>query len=64
MTTISILPVDDHPVVREGCRRLLERRPGFHVTAEAEDAPRAYQTCKAVKPDVIVMDLTLEGAWS
>lgn len=62
MTSISILLVDDHPVVREGYRRLLEREPGFRVTAEAEDAAKAYQAYKAVKPDVVVMDLTLEGA--
>lgn len=62
MTPITILLVDDHPVVREGYRRLLEREPGFRVTAEAEDAATAYQAYKAVKPDVVVMDLTLEGA--
>lgn len=62
MTSISILLVDDHPVVREGYRRLLEREPGFRVTAEAEDAAKAYQAYKAVNPDVVVMDLTLEGA--
>lgn len=62
MTSISILLVDDHPVVREGYRRLLEREPGFRVTAEAEDAAKAYQAYKAVKPNVVVMDLTLEGA--
>lgn len=62
MTSISILLVDDHPVVREGYRRLLERQPGFRVTAEADDAAKAYQAYKATTPDVVVMDLTLEGA--
>lgn len=62
MTSISILLVDDHPVVREGYRRLLERQPGFHVTAEADHAGKAYQAYKATKPDVVIMDLTLEGA--
>lgn len=62
MRSISILLVDDHPVVREGYRRLLERQPGFRVTAEADDATKAYQAYKTVKPDVVVMDLTLEGA--
>jgi len=36
MTAVSILLVDDHPVVREGYRRLLERQAGFRVSAEAE----------------------------
>lgn len=62
MTPISILLVDDHPVVREGYRRLLERQPSFRVTAESDDAAKAYQAYKAAKPDVVVMDLTLEGA--
>ena len=42
MTRISILLVDDHPVVREGYRRLLESRPKFSVCAEAEDVAQAF----------------------
>ena len=38
MKAVSLLLADDHPVVREGCRRLLERQPGFSVCAEAVDA--------------------------
>ena len=60
--TISILLVDDHPVVREGYRRLLEMRQQFAVCAEAEDVAQAYIAYKAHKPDVVVMDLTLQGA--
>lgn len=62
MTPISILLVDDHPIVREGYRRLLERQPGYSVCAEAEDASKAYQLYKELKPDVVIMDLTLNGA--
>lgn len=62
MNGISILLVDDHPVVREGYRRLLERQPGFRVCAEAEDAGGAYQAYKANKPDVVIMDVGLQGA--
>jgi two-component system, NarL family, invasion response regulator UvrY len=61
MTEISILLVDDHPVVREGYRRLLERREGFRVVAEAEDAVSAYRVYRAAKPDIVVMDLTPPG---
>jgi len=60
--TISILLVDDHPVVREGYRRLLEMRQQFAVCAEAEDVAQAYIAYKAHKPEVVVMDLTLQGA--
>lgn len=62
MTGLTILLVDDHPVVREGYRRLLERQPGFRVCAEADDAQSAYQAYKDFKPDVVVMDIALPGA--
>lgn len=62
MTRISILLVDDHPVVLEGYRRLLESRPKFSVCAEAEDVAQAYLLYKSHKPDVVVMDLSLQGA--
>ena len=61
MSEIGILLVDDHPVVREGYRRLLERHAGFCVVAEAEDAASAYRAYRAAKPDVVVMDLALPG---
>jgi two-component system invasion response regulator UvrY len=62
MTGIEILLVDDHPVVREGYRRLLERQPGYHVAAEAECSDTAYRAYKAARPDVVVMDLSMPGA--
>lgn len=61
MTGVSILLVDDHPVVREGYRRLIERKPGLVVAAEAATAAEAYRAYRAVAPDVVVMDLTLPG---
>lgn len=61
MSDIQILLVDDHPVVREGYRRLLERQPHFKVCAEADDAASAYRAYKASQPDVVVMDLSLPG---
>jgi len=62
MSDITILLVDDHPVVREGYRRLLERIPGYRVVAEAEDAASAYQAYRRVQPRVVIMDLSLPGA--
>ena len=62
MTTVNILLVDDHPIVREGYHRLLERQPGFHVCAEADTAEEAYRAYKDHRPDVVIMDLTLPGA--
>jgi two-component system, NarL family, invasion response regulator UvrY len=62
MSAIAILLVDDHPVVREGYRRLLERHTGFRVCAEATDAAAAYEAYRRANPDVVVMDLSLPGA--
>lgn len=63
MSGVSVLLVDDHPVVREGYRRLLERQPGYKVVAEAETAAAAYQAYRDFSPDVVVMDLSLrDGA--
>ncbi len=62
MTDVSILLVDDHPIVREGYRRLLERRAGFRVVGEADNASAAYQLYRDLAPDVVIMDLSLPGA--
>ena len=58
---ISILLVDDHAVVREGYRRLLERRSDLHVAAEAASAEQALVCLRQMTPDVIVLDLSLPG---
>lgn len=59
---ISVLLVDDHAVVREGYRRLLEVNASVRVCGEAENAAVAYQQFCALRPDVVVMDLSLPGA--
>jgi two-component system invasion response regulator UvrY len=60
-TTISVLLVDDHAVVREGYRRLIEKHPDIVVVAEAEDAASGYQAFKKHKPDVAVVDISMPG---
>ena len=59
---ISILLVDDHPVVRQGYRRVLEHQDDFQVVAEADNAADAYRAFKAHAPDVVVMDISMPGA--
>lgn len=59
--SLSILLVDDHPIVREGYRRLLERQPGYKVVAEAATAAEAYRAYREHSPDLTVMDITLAG---
>ena len=56
---ISVLLVDDHAVVREGYRRLLERDTGIRVAGEAGNAADAYAEFCRVDPDVVVMDISL-----
>jgi two-component system, NarL family, invasion response regulator UvrY len=56
---ISVLLVDDHAVVREGYRRLLERASGIDVVGEAASAGEAYQSFCQLQPDVVVMDISL-----
>lgn len=58
---IKVLLVDDHAVVREGYRRLLEREPGIEVVGEAADAAEACARAMALGPDIVVMDISLPG---
>ena len=59
---ISILLVDDHPVVRQGYRRVLENQSDFRVVAEADNAVSAYRAFKTHAPDIVVMDISMPGA--
>ena len=58
---ITLLLVDDHPVVREGYRRLLEESGKVRVVGQAAAVPEAYQLFRQLAPDVVVMDLALPG---
>ena len=53
--------MDDHAVVREGYRRLLEGTPDIVVLAEASNGDEAYRAFCDLAPDVVVMDITLPG---
>jgi two-component system, NarL family, invasion response regulator UvrY len=57
----KIMLVDDHAIVREGYRALLQKQPGLAVVAEASDGAEAYRRFKAVRPDLVIMDLTMPG---
>ena len=59
---IKVLLVDDHPIVRQGYRRLLERLAGFQVVGEAGEAAEAYEVFRRTEPDVVVMDISMPGA--
>jgi DNA-binding NarL/FixJ family response regulator len=63
MTTekLSVLLVDDHAVVREGYRRLLERGGDIVVVGEAADGAQAQELVASLKPQVVVMDIAMPG---
>jgi two-component system, NarL family, invasion response regulator UvrY len=58
---VSVLLVDDHAVVREGYRRLLERHDDIAVIGEAVDAATAHSLFCCLNPQIVVMDITLPG---
>lgn len=59
---VSVLLVDDHPVVIEGLRKLLATAGDIDVTGEAHDAASAIEQAKLLRPDVILLDLRMPGA--
>ena len=59
---ISVLLVDDHPVVIEGLRKVLATAGDLAVTGEAHDAAGALDRARALRPDVILLDLRMPGA--
>ncbi|MFN8417808.1 MAG: response regulator transcription factor [Anaerolineae bacterium] len=59
--TISVLIVDDHAIVRQGLRLLLDAQPQIEVVGEAADGAMGVQMARALKPDVILMDLLMPG---
>ncbi len=59
---VSVLLVDDHPVVIEGLRKLLATTEDIKVTGEAHDAAGAIEQARALRPDVILLDLRMPGA--
>lgn len=58
---IRILIVDDHDLVREGLRTILEQESGFEVVGEAGDGQEAIREAGKLDPDVVLMDLNLPG---
>ena len=56
---IRVLIVDDHAVVREGQRALIETEPGMELVGEGADGIEAIQLTKSLKPDVILIDLLM-----
>ena len=56
---IKVLIADDHQIVREGLRSMLEKEPGIKVVGEAEDGRKTLRLAQELTPDVIIMDLAM-----
>jgi DNA-binding NarL/FixJ family response regulator len=56
---IRVIVADDHDLVRQGVRALLENAPDIEVVGEAENGQQAVELAKRLQPDVIVMDISM-----
>jgi DNA-binding NarL/FixJ family response regulator len=61
MSSLRILIADDHEVARRGVRQLLETHPGWDVVGEAAAGEEAVTRAAELKPDVVVLDITMPG---
>ena len=58
---IRVMIVDDHVIVREGLRSLLEAQPDIKVAGEATDGEEAVSKTREIQPDIVLMDITMPG---
>src|SRR3984957_4592431 len=57
----TVFVVDDHPIVRQGLTLLINREPDLAVCGEAEEMPAALSAIPAAKPDILIVDISLNG---
>jgi len=59
--SVKVALIDDHPIVRQGLRNLLQTEPSFQVVAEADDGIAGLELVRRVRPDVLIVDLMMPG---
>ena len=59
--SIKVLLVDDHAIIREGLRSLLERQPEMEVIADTDDGRKSIELVRELLPDIVIMDITMPG---
>jgi two-component system response regulator NreC len=58
---VTLVLVDDHPIIRQGLRHLLEAEPDFRIIGEAGDGVEALQLIERLKPNILVVDMMMPG---
>lgn len=58
---IKIILADDHKLIREGLRNIIERKSNMHIIGEASNGREAIKTCSILLPNVIIMDVAMPG---
>ncbi|WKD86781.1 Response regulator UvrY [Polaribacter huanghezhanensis] len=61
MEEIKILLVDDHKLLRDGLRNIIEQKANMHVIGEASNGREAIQKCSKLLPNVVIMDVAMAG---
>jgi len=59
--SVTLILADDHPIVRQGLRHLLEGEPEFRIVGEAGDGVEALQLVERLKPNILVVDMMMPG---
>jgi len=59
--TVAVLLADDHPIVRQGLRHLLEAEPDVKIVGEASDGLQAVQLAEKFRPNVLIVDIMMPG---
>jgi len=59
--SIGVLLVDDHAIIREGLRSLLEKQPDMEVLADTDEGRKAVELVREKMPEVVIMDVTMAG---
>ena len=61
MATIRIILADDHTLMREGLRAILESETGLEIIGQAEDGHAAVEMAEKLQPDIVIMDIAMPG---
>lgn len=58
--SVKILIADDHKIMRDGLRNMLDKEPGMEVVAEAKNGREAVRLAEQLRPDILIMDISME----